>query len=233
MGCISRAPPERGELCREGAGLSVIAAAGPPDAMSALRVPGVRRGARHEPSKGSICAPAVSDARAGHRLARADGRGFGGGAPEANTAPRPGGAGVTPRTSTITIPTVPLCHGVPYPCGRRTKLRTAHNADGAAERVRRNGSRSVDVGRLVDAPDIAQRVAHLTHGGAGAQRLAQRVEQVVRCARRPPELVDPPRELLGVPAAAQHGQPFRLVTLDPGIDAQRLVRLFLGNAEPV
>src|SRR5258708_25877441 len=91
---------------------------------------------------------------------------------------------------------------------------------------------SVNVGWLVRSPDVSQRVTDLTHGGAGAQGLTQRVEQVLRGARRPPEVIDPARELRGVPAVPQRGQPLRLIPLDPAIAAPRLVPPPLGDPEP-
>src|SRR5215472_15555276 len=123
----------------------------------------------------------------------------------------------------------PAPPGSPYPGRIDPYLRgRGANADRKARKAR-----SVDVWRLVDAPDITQGVADLAHGGAGPERLAQRVEQVLRACGGPPEVVDPSGDFRPVAAFAQHGQALRLVPLDRRVDAQRLVGLLLGGREPV
>src|SRR6266496_3916861 len=102
----------------------------------------------------------------------------------------------------------------------------------SAPAVRPNGSERV--GRAVDAPDLAQRVADLADGRPGAQGVLHRVEDVLRGARRGrlqggQRLVD----LRGVPFRPQYRQAFALLGLDRGVDPKRLVRVLLVEGEAV
>src|SRR5215469_13701164 len=99
-----------------------------------------------------------------------------------------------------------------------------------------NRCRSGDFGGLVDAPHLAQRVAHLAHGRLGAQRLAERDEDVLRACRGLLEIGDPALPLPGVAGAAQPREPLRLVPLDRRVHPERLVGLaglVAGRGEPV
>ena len=68
---------------------------------------------------------------------------------------------------------------------------------------------------MIDAPDLAQRVANLAHRGLGAQRLPERDEHVLRPRGCLPEVIDPALPLTGVPRTAQPREPLRL-DLDDG-----------------
>jgi hypothetical protein len=90
---------------------------------------------------------------------------------------------------------------------RSIRARTlVHQADG--------GRRSGDLGGLVDAPYLTQRVAGLPHGRLGAQRLAERDEKVLRAGRGLLQIGDPALPLAGVARAAQPSEPLRLILLD-------------------
>src|SRR5262249_10370413 len=73
---------------------------------------------------------------------------------------------------------------------------------------------SVRVGWLVSAPYLAQRVAHLTHGGAGLQRGPQRVQHVGGALGRGAQLVQAALDRRVVAAGPQRGQPGGLRLLD-------------------
>src|ERR1700722_15349044 len=92
---------------------------------------------------------------------------------------------------------------------------------------------SVEVGRLVPAPDLAERVADLAPRGAVPQRLAQRDQQVLAAGGGLLHVVDAAADLAGVPLAAQRGQPAGLLFLELGIEPQRLVGLVAGHGELV
>src|SRR6516164_9348345 len=99
-----------------------------------------------------------------------------------------------------------------------------------------NRRTSGDFGGLVHAPHLAQRVARLSHGRLGAQRLTERDENVLRARRRLLEIGDPALPLPGVTGAAQPREPLRLVLLDRRVHPQRLVGLaglVTGRREPV
>ena len=94
----------------------------------------------------------------------------------------------------------------------------------------------VNLGRLVHAPDLPQRIAHLADGGEGPQGLTQRIQQVLlacRCRGRPLDVVESARDLCAVPLPAHRRQPGGLLLLDSRIDPQRLVRLILIGHERV
>src|SRR5579875_3075115 len=89
------------------------------------------------------------------------------------------------------------------------------------------------VRRLVDSPDLAQRVTDLAEGGPGAERVPDGRQDVVLAFRGRLERADPLADGQLVAVPPELPQPLRLRLLDPGIDAQRLVRLLLVPGELV
>src|SRR5262245_35479435 len=72
----------------------------------------------------------------------------------------------------------------------------------------------VNVGRLIDPPDLAQRVTDLTDRCPGAQRLPKRVQHVAAARCYLPHSIQTPVDLAGIPAATQRRQPLGLLLLD-------------------
>src|SRR6266496_5521534 len=101
----------------------------------------------------------------------------------------------------------------------------------ARSRARR--ASSVGVGRPVAAPHVTERVADLAHGRAGAERLAEWVEQISGALRGMPDVIDPALDLRAVPGGPQPGEALSLLLLDGRVDAQRLVGLVAAVTEPV
>lgn len=94
----------------------------------------------------------------------------------------------------------------------------------------------VNLLRLVDTPDLAQRITHLADGSQGSQRLPEGIQQVLLPGRRRSralDVVEPPRDLSAVPVFSKRGEPGGLLLLDSRIDPQRLVRLVLLGHEGV
>src|SRR5260370_10962268 len=92
---------------------------------------------------------------------------------------------------------------------------------------------SISVRRLVGAPYITERITYLADGGARAECLAERIEQVPRSLGGVPHVVDPALEFRAVAAGPQLGKPPSLPLLDGRIDAQWLVGLIAGMGDPV
>src|SRR5215467_10866483 len=89
------------------------------------------------------------------------------------------------------------------------------------------------VRRTVDAPHLAQPVAHLAQGGTGAERLLDGRQDVADAIGRRLEGAEVLVHDLLVAVLPELPEPSRLGLLDPGIDAKRLVRLLDVRGEPV
>src|SRR4051794_23486430 len=85
------------------------------------------------------------------------------------------------------------CSTTPQACPDRQTTRARLASAGESE----------GVSGLVDAPDLAQGMADLAHGGAGTQRVAHRVEHVVTALGCPPQCVQGALHVVGGSFCAQ------------------------------